>query len=409
MTYLETLDYLYGMLPMYQRVGKAAYKKDLTNTLLLLEALDNPHHKFESVHIAGTNGKGTSAHGIAAIMQTAGYKTGLYTSPHLKRFAERIKINGTEVEDLYVVDFVKRNKHLISAVQPSFFEVTVAMAFDYFASRKIDIAVIETGLGGRLDSTNVISPKLTLITNIGMDHTDILGDTLEKIAFEKAGIIKEHVPIVIGEPQKEVMHVFENAAKEKKSKLISPPQGFDSSVFVNQTPPSDYLLKNIPGIVTAVEALIDEGWKVTKSQITDGLLRMNVLTGFKGRFQMIGSEPLTIADISHNREGLFILFRQITKMCEGKLHVVFGTVKDKSLTGIFDVLPPGATYYWTEANVPRALPAKTLQTEAKNYNLIGETFQNVTLAMAQAKMTSAINDIILITGSTFVVAEIESL
>ncbi|WP_370087011.1 folylpolyglutamate synthase/dihydrofolate synthase family protein [Ekhidna sp.] len=405
MTYKETLDYLFSRLPMYQRVGKVAYKKDLTNTLKLLEKLDNPHRKFKSVHIAGTNGKGTSAHGIAAILQTAGYKTGLYTSPHLKSFTERIRINGKEVSESFVTDFVDRIHEAIDEIEPSFFEITVAMAFDYFAQQEVDIAVVETGLGGRLDSTNVINPEVSLITNIGFDHMDMLGDTLEKIAAEKAGIIKPGVPVVIGERQPETALVFEEIARKQGSPLSYArreawkPKGLVPS----------YLVRNYPGIKAVVDVLIDQGWKISPNDIETGLDLLNELTGLKGRLQVLQNQPLIIADVSHNADGLRVLFEQVNEICKRTLHLVFGSVKDKDLSPIFKLFPVGAKCYWTQSSVPRSLSVEELAIQAIVNGIQGECFTNVNEAITHVKEKVLPDDLILITGSTFVVAEINDL
>ncbi len=405
MTYTETLEYLFTRLPMYQRVGKAAFKKDLTNTLQLLDHLDNPHMKFKSVHIAGTNGKGSSAHGIAAVLQTAGYKTGLYTSPHLKNFTERIKINGQEVPQDFVIDFVDRIKNKIEEIKPSFFEITVAMAFDYFSNEQVDIAIIETGLGGRLDSTNVITPEVSLITNIGYDHMDMLGDTLEKIAGEKAGIIKQGVPVVLGQMQEETFPVFEEVAKRLKAPLILSQKTNGNS---NHSIPN-YLIKNHPGIKSVIEVLKQQGWQVSDEDISKGIAQMNDLTGFKGRLQTISDDPLIIADVSHNEDGLQLLFEQLKEMCEGTIHVIFGTVKDKPLKPIFNIFPDESKLYWTESKVPRALPVEELAIAGVMHGLEGECFKDVNEAILQAKEKVLPEDLIIVTGSTFVVAEVNDL
>ena len=405
MTYGQTLEYLYTQLPMYQRVGKQAYKKDLTNTIRLMEFLDNPHRKFRSVHIAGTNGKGTSAHGIAAALQVAGYKVGLYTSPHLKNFTERIRISGKEVSGAFVVDFVDRIKPAIEEIHPSFFEITVAMAFDYFVHEQVDIAVVETGLGGRLDSTNVITPELSLITNIGYDHMDMLGDTLEKIAAEKAGIIKEAVPVVIGEILPETQAVFEQKAHEANTTITYAKPidwNFDELVPI-------YLRMNIPGIVSACEVLSTRGFHISNQHIKQGVNEMNSLTGLKGRFQVLSKDPLMIADVSHNVDGLRILLKQVMEICQGRIHLIFGTVKDKALNPIFSLFPKECKKYWTQSSVPRALPVEELAIQGVMNGIEGECFKNVNEAILSAKEQAQPNDLILITGSTFVVAEVDDL
>lgn len=405
MTYQETLEYLFTRLPMYQHVGKVAYKKDLSNTIRLLEFLDNPQKNFKSVHIAGTNGKGTSAHGIAAILQTAGYKTGLYTSPHLKSFTERIRINGEEVSHDFVVDFVDRIKPAIEEINPSFFEITVAMAFEYFAKQQVDIAVIETGLGGRLDSTNVIVPEVSLITNIGLDHTDMLGDTLEKIAFEKAGIIKHRVPVVIGETHPDTKPVFVEKARQEKATIIFAPQ----KDWKPKSLVPSYLIKNYSGIHATIHELIKKGWKISENDISEGLDHINELTGLKGRLQIISDKPLIIADVSHNAEGLRVLFDQMNSLCEGAIHLIFGTVKEKDLRPIFETFPANATIYWTQSSVPRALAVEELAIQGIMEGKQGECFKDVNEAIRHAKGKVQPKDLILISGSTFVVAEVDGL
>ncbi|WP_425391540.1 bifunctional folylpolyglutamate synthase/dihydrofolate synthase [Ekhidna sp.] len=405
MTYDQTLEYLFTRLPMYQRVGKKAYKADLVNTIKLMEYLDNPQDKFKSVHIAGTNGKGTSAHGIAAVLQTAGYKVGLYTSPHLKNFTERIKINGNEVSEAFIVDFVNRIKPAIENIEPSFFEITVAMAFDYFVQQNVDIAVIETGLGGRLDSTNVITPEVCLITNIGYDHMDLLGDTLEKIAAEKAGIIKRHVPVVIGETLPETAPIFEQIAENNESILIK--AGISNWKPKNLVP--SYFLKNMGGIESVIQELIRQGWKIKPEHIIQGVENSNELTGLKGRLQVLDEEPLLIADVSHNVDGLKLLFSQVESICQGRLHLVFGTVKEKELSSIFSAFPKDAVVYWTQSHVPRALEVEELAIQGIIHQVEGECFKDVNEAIQSAKEKAQPQDLILVTGSTFVVAEVDNL
>jgi len=424
MTYSETLDYLYANLPMFQRVGAVAYKEDLINTVQLCEALGNPHLKFKSIHIAGTNGKGSSSHMLAAILQTAGYKTGLYTSPHLKEFTERIRINGKEITQEFVINFVERITPALERIQPSFFEITVAMAYEYFANEKVDIAVIETGLGGRLDSTNVITPLISLITNISWDHKDILGDTLQKIAFEKAGIIKQGVPVVISERQAEVRKVFESKAQECKSKLL-----FASELYqVNRIADGTYEVmkdhqtftyeldllglyqaKNIKGVLTVVDELRTQGFSISNDQVTRGLKNTTTLTGFKGRWQKLGENPLTICDTGHNEAGIKDILGQIKEIKFGKLHWVLGMVKDKDVSTILHLLPKDARYYFCQATIPRAMPASELRVKAEQAGLEGVTINDVNAAINEARRNSSPSDLILIGGSTFVVAEIESL
>ncbi|MFK7952564.1 MAG: folylpolyglutamate synthase/dihydrofolate synthase family protein [Ekhidna sp.] len=409
MTYERTLEYLFSMLPMYQKEGKSAYKKDLGNTIALLNSLNNPQKDFKSVHIAGTNGKGTSAHAIAAILQSAGYKTGLYTSPHLQNFTERIKLNGQEVDRNFVIQFVDKIKPAIENIRPSFFEVTVAMAFYYFSKSKVDIAIIETGLGGRLDSTNVINPEVSLITNIGLDHTDMLGDTIAKIAFEKAGIIKPNTPVVIGENHPESLPVFEEKATEMNAPLTLAPK---SNFKIENKYTPDYLNRNLDGILGVIEELNIGSWSISDHHVFEGLSHLNNLTGLKGRFQVLNESPLVIADVSHNAEGLKMLFNQINSICKdrkGHLHLIFGTVKDKDLNPIFKLFPVRSTIYWTQSLVPRSLNVSELSEAGRSSELIGDQYHNVNNAINRAKEQASVNDIILITGSTFVVSEIQDL
>ena len=410
MTYKETLEYLYTMLPMYQSAGKIAYKADLSNTIRLLDALDNPHRKFKSIHIAGTNGKGTSAHGTAAILQTAGYKTGLCTSPHLKNYTERIRINGTQVAERYIVDFIKEIKLVIDKTRPSFFEVTVVMAFHYFAQEKVDVAVVETGLGGRLDSTNVLAPEVCLITNIGLEHTDILGGSLREIASEKAGIIKKATPVVIGEYHKDTYPVFKQVANEQHATLTL------ANADINVDLPLDYphyFKRNISGILAVVDELVKKNWSIPKHAISNGLRNMKSMTGLKGRFQILNKTPLMIADVSHNKEGMEVLLSQLDGMLTTgqKLHVIFGTVRDKDLSAVFKLFSKRSNsfFYWTQPSIPRGLPASVVENHAHKYGLKGESFTNVNLAMDSTQSKATSQDLILITGSTFVVAEIDRL
>lgn len=424
MTYQQTLDYLYQNLPMFQRVGAVAYKKDLTNTLLLCEALGNPHLKFKSIHIAGTNGKGSSSHMLASILQSAGYKTGLYTSPHLKEFTERIRVNGQEVSKTFVVDFVERIKPAIETVKPSFFEITVAMAFDYFANQLVDIAVIEVGLGGRLDSTNVITPLVSLITNISWDHVDILGDTLPKIAFEKAGIIKPHVPVVVSEFQQEVQEVFEVKSQECESALIVASKNYrvnrlSSGLFeVTQGPYKQvyrldltgiYQTKNLAGVLATVDILRNSGFKISDIQVHEGLSKVTSQTGLKGRWQTLATKPLIICDTGHNEGGVKEILNQLNEVSFHQLHIVWGMVKDKDITKILGLLPKEASYYFCEAKIPRAMPAEELKQKAALANLKGIIVKDVNEAIAEARRNCTQDDLIFVGGSTFVVAEIDNL
>lgn len=424
MTYGETLNYLYQNLPMFQRVGAAAYNKDLTNTILLCEALGNPQHKFKTIHIAGTNGKGSSSHMIASVLQTSGYKTGLYTSPHLKEFTERIRINGREIEQEFVVGFVERIKPTIEKVKPSFFEITVVMAFDYFAHQQVDVAVIEVGLGGRLDSTNVITPVLSLITNISWDHMDLLGDTLEKIAFQKAGIIKPKIPVVISERQAEVERVFISKAEEDDSPIIFATDHFnvirkaDGIYEVNHGKQhysltldlkGAYQTKNIAGVLASIKELRALGFDISDQQITNGLKEVMLRTGLRGRWQTMGEYPLIICDTGHNEVGIREIVQQIAETSYHHLHMVIGMVKDKDVSKVLNVLPKDATYYFCQASIPRAMPAAELSLKAKSFGLCGEVYNNVNDAIRAAKENSSPDDFIFVGGSTFVVAEVHNL
>lgn len=427
MNYQQTLEYLYGMLPMFQRIGQAAFKKDLSNTLRLCDALGNPHTKFRSIHIAGTNGKGSSSHAIAAVLQAAGYKTGLYTSPHLKSFTERIRINGVEIPEDAVVSWVAANRQLIEEVRPSFFELTVALAFDYFATETVDIAVVEVGMGGRLDSTNVITPELSLITNIGLDHTAFLGNTLAEIAGEKAGIIKNSVPVIISEKQPETTPVFEQkAANEQASVLFATDfirlrenasgslQVFlHDNIWVESLRPdiqAAYFRKNLPGILCSLYQLQQKGYvAITPASIQQGLENIISLTGLKGRWQVLAREPLTVCDVSHNPDGIRQLMEQLRTQSFDRLFLIIGTVNDKDVNTVLTLLPDRAYYYFCQANIPRALGAADLQQLAAGHGLRGVIMPDVNQAIADARRQAGPNDLILITGSTFVVAEINDL
>ncbi|MDJ1469450.1 bifunctional folylpolyglutamate synthase/dihydrofolate synthase [Xanthocytophaga flava] len=429
MTYQQTIEYLYSRLPVFHRIGKAAYKADLNNTLALCKHLGNPERKFKSIHIAGTNGKGSSSHMLAAILQSAGYKTGLYTSPHLKSFTERIRVNGEEMPEQKVVEFVEANKAFIEDVQPSFFELTVGMAFDYFAQEKVDIAVIEVGLGGRLDSTNVIQPEVSLITNISWDHTDILGDTLEKIAGEKAGIIKENTPVVISEYQQDIEHVFVNKAKQEHAPLYFASQHIDlqDKTFVADkrfvsleenglytltlqlSLVGDYQLKNVAGVIQTVRILQQKGWKIEDSHIQQGIANTVQLTGLKGRWQVLAEKPLTICDTGHNEGGIRFIVEQLKRLSYEKLHIVMGVVNDKDPEKVLKLLPQDAFYYFCQAHLPRAMDAELLAQKGEMHELKGIVIPDVNDALAEARRRASTNDVIFIGGSTFVVAELKEL
>lgn len=424
MNYQQTIDYLYNTLPMFSRMGSAAYKKDLTNTLLLCERLDNPHKKFKSIHVAGTNGKGSVSHMLAAVFQTAGYKTGLYTSPHLYDFRERIKVNGTMCEEDFVVDFVERIKPAIAEIQPSFFEITVAMAFDYFAKQKVDIAIVEVGLGGRLDSTNVITPELSIISNIGWDHMNLLGNTLEEIAFEKAGIIKENIPVVIGEKKKETETVFKTIASQKHAPIYFAEENFsvtnyklsntsieisvnDRGTFTSTYEldlPGIYQTKNILSVLQAIDLLKE--WKITQEQIQSALKNIKQLTGLHGRWEVIHEQPTVVLEVAHNKDGIEQMLQHLKKINYNELHIIIGMVKDKDVDPVLQLLPKNTNYYFTQAQIPRALDASILQTKAATFSLEGNHFGDVNTALQQALNNASKEDLILVCGSIFLVAEV---
>lgn len=423
--YQQTLKYLYENLPMFQRVGASAYRPDLTNTFALCEALGNPQLKFKSIHIAGTNGKGSTSHMLASVLQSAGYKTGLFTSPHLKEFTERIRVNGTEATPEFVVDFVNRIKPEIERIKPSFFEITVAMAFDYFAAQKIDVAVIEVGLGGRLDSTNAITPILSVITNISFDHKDILGDTLEKIASEKAGIIKDNVPVVISQRQSEVEHVFIEKARQHKATVYFASDEIDvrlnnnlfeirknNSLYLSKIDlplKGNYQTRNLPGVIKSIELLRTMGFVISDGIIKSGLEKTVVQTGLKGRWQKLNDRPIIICDTGHNAGGVQELVLQINQQKFRKLFMVWGMVKDKEPDEVLRLLPRQATYYFCQASIPRAMDAGLLKASAERFGLTGEVITDVNEAIAKARASAGDDDFIFIGGSTFVVAEIENL
>ena len=427
MNFTETIDFLYKQLPAYHRIGKAAYKNDLENTLKLDEYSGHPHKNFKSIHIAGTNGKGSVSHMAASILQEAGYKTGLYTSPHLMDFRERIKINGNMMPEAEVVRFVASNKKIIDELKPSFFELTVAMAFDYFAREKVDVAVVEVGLGGRLDSTNIVMPLVSVITNIGHDHMDILGDTLAKVAAEKAGIIKEGVPVVIGESQDETTGVFLATAAQRHSTISFADNEFSCQLeefnpltgerrfSINDIGTQhayegitvlggDYQRRNLVtvyGTFRALEGILD----FTEQNICDGISNVVRNTGLAGRWQIIGKSPLTICDTGHNKEGLEYVISQLKRLPAKKLHIVIGFVNDKDLSGVLPLFPKEAVYYFTKASVPRALNEEVLMHTASEFGLKGRSYTGVRTAMKAAMENAAKDDVIFIGGSTFVVAD----
>ncbi|WP_159950304.1 bifunctional folylpolyglutamate synthase/dihydrofolate synthase [Polaribacter septentrionalilitoris] len=401
MTYKETLDWMFAQLPMYQRQGKVAFKKDLTNTIALSKELGFPEKKFKSIHVGGTNGKGSTSHMLASILQEAGYKVGLYTSPHLKNFTERIRINGDEIPKSKVTSFIIKHKDFLEQQKLSFFEMTVGLAFDYFASEKVDIAVIEVGLGGRLDSTNIITPELSVITNIGLDHTEMLGNTLPEIAYEKAGIIKENITVVIGERQPEVQKVFSKKSQETFSELF-----YASDTIENYETDllGDYQQKNSKTAVVVIKHL--HRFKVSDKHIQQGLLNVVKNTNLKGRWQILQENPKVICDTAHNKEGLSIVLNQLKKENYTTLHIVLGVVSDKDLDKILPLFPKNANYYFCKPNIPRGLSEETLQEKAGLFNLIGKKYSSVKRAYTNALSNVNQGDVIYVGGSTFMVAEI---
>lgn len=404
MTYSQTLEWMFAQLPMYQHQGKTAFKKDLTNTLLLAKHLNHPERNFKSIHIAGTNGKGSVSHILASVLQQAGYKVGLYTSPHLKDFRERIKINGQMTTEDFVINFVEKHNVFLKNNNLSFFEMTVGMAFAYFAQEKVDIAIIETGLGGRLDSTNIIFPELSIITNISLDHTSMLGESLPEIAFEKAGIIKSNTPVVVGAKNELTSEVFLKKAKEENATLIF------AEEKAYPTYPSDlkgfYQEENKQTVLCAVDQLKKDGWRIDSEDIADGFKRVVKNTGLQGRWQQLALHPKIMCDTGHNIAGLRFVFQQLSQEKYKTLHFILGVVNDKDLESILPMFPKNAKYYFCQANVPRALNAEILAKKANNFGLRGKLFDSVQEAFKAAKDASDKEDFIFIGGSTFTVAEI---
>ena len=430
MNYQQTIDYLFSRLPMFSRIGAAAYKTDLTNTAKLCAFLGNPQTKFKSIHVAGTNGKGSVSHMLAAVLQVAGYKTGLYTSPHLKDFRERIKVNGEMVNENFVTTFTQKIKSLIEEIEPSFFEITVAMAFDHFVKEQVDVAVIEVGLGGRLDSTNIITPELSIITNIGWDHMNMLGDSLEKIAFEKAGIIKPGVPIVVGEMQSRTQPVFEQRAKEKGSPLFIAAQKrqvtdwnwekHELAVEVSNEHKTDhrvyhldlpgiYQTKNLLTVLEACSQLQQQGWKIDNEITQQGLRQVKKLTGLHGRWEIIHQSPMVVLDVAHNEDGIQELIQQAELMEHRQLHIIIGMVKDKEVEKILSLLPKNARYYFTKAQIPRAMSEDELTVKATIAELRGSTYSEVNNALQDALVHAHRDDLIIVCGSVFLVGEINML
>lgn len=433
MTYREAEAFLFEQLPMFQRVGGAAYKKDLHNTYALLEALDNPHKKGKFVHVAGTNGKGSSSSFLASILMAAGYKTGLYTSPHLKSFTERMRINGAAISQEEVVRYVEKFKPLVEKLRPSFFELTTAMAFDYFAKQEVDIAVIEVGMGGRLDCTNVIQPEVSIITQIGLDHQQFLGNTVEEITKEKAGIIKENTPIVTSVHETELKYIIKQLAEDNNAPFFDSSKQYAVSIIEQSSPhwkfeavklensekiefesglSATYQVQNLSTVLTTIDILNQKGYAISTAHIQEGIKNVVANSGIKGRWQQIPndkSQAKIIADTGHN----ITAFEYLVKMLENekfeKLHFVFATVNDKKIEGVLELLPKYAQYYFTQANIPRAFPANELREAAKDYDLIGEVFPTVAAAIESAQKNASDKDLIFIGGSTFAVAEIPDL
>jgi dihydrofolate synthase/folylpolyglutamate synthase len=429
MTYIECIDYLYNSLPVYQRTGGAAYKANLDNTIALMKYLDNPEKKFHSIHVAGTNGKGSVSHILASIYQEAGYKTGLYTSPHLKDFRERIRINGKKISQKFVIDFTEKHKLYFEELQPSFFEMSVAMAFLYFAQEQVDIAIIEVGMGGRLDSTNVISPQLSIITNISYDHTQFLGNTLVDIAREKGGIIKQNIPVIIGETQPETLTVFQQMAAEKQSPIMFADQLFEveqiktdlksdgfwmyfkvmshdgslNKTFVTPLAGA-YQLNNLKTIFAACQMTGKK--KLPEKHIKNGVKNCIANTGLMGRWQVLQQSPLCIADTGHNQAGIKYVSEQIAQIPCNNLHIVLSMVNDKDLKQILLLLPQHAKYYFCKANIPRGLDPYLLRDKAQEFNLRGKAYSSVKRAYSAAKRTAGKNDLIFVGGSNFTVAEV---
>ncbi len=431
MNYQQTIDYLYEQLPMFSRIGAAAYKKDLYNTIALCKALGDPQTKFRSIHIAGTNGKGSTSHMLAAILQQAGYKTGLYTSPHLKDFRERIKVNGEMISQDFVVDFVERTRPVSDEIEPSFFELTVAMAFDYFEKEKVDIAVIETGLGGRLDSTNIIIPVLSIITNIGYDHMNILGNSLQEIAAEKAGIIKAGVPVVIGEYLPETKDIFISKANAMNAPIhftqeeytVSNTRYTIESLSCDVTNTKHkitesfkldlnglYQVKNLCTVLCAEGILIENGFAIAPEDEKTALHKVKKITGLHGRWDVISSNPTIVLDVAHNEDGIKQLLNQLSAAGDHRrtTHFVLGMVKDKDISKVLSLLPKEGNYYFSQAHIPRAMPHDELKQKAATFGLHGESFDDVNSAIKQAIKNAGKEDMIVVCGSVFLVAEVET-
>ena len=412
---------------MFSRSGASAYKKDITNTVLLCNSIGDPQNKIKTIHVAGTNGKGSTSHILAAIFQQCGYKTGLYTSPHLKDFRERIKVDGKMIAKDFIVSFVEKTKEISESIKPSFFELTVAMMLDYFVKQRVDIAILETGLGGRLDSTNIVMPELSIITNIGYDHMNILGNTLEEIAWEKAGIIKENIPVVIGETLPETKQIFLSAAVESRAEIVFAEDLFtftDLRLYVdkldvemkntNTQHIKNYTLdlngiyqqKNLRTVVTAIEVLKKAGYLFDENKMHSALQQVKLLNGLYGRWDIIDWEPMIVLDVAHNEDGIKQLLFQLKLFSYKNLHIVFGVVKDKDISKMLSFFPETATYYFTKAQISRALPEGELLEKAKQHNLNGTHFPNVNIALSAAKKNAEKDDMILVCGSVYLVGEV---
>ncbi len=436
MRYQETIDYLYTRLPMFSRIGAAAIKPNLDNTIAICKFLGHPEKKIKTIHIAGTNGKGSTSHMLASIFQEAGYKTGLYTSPHLYDFRERIKVNGQMCPQDFVIDFTNKVKPCIEKIEPSFFEITVGMAFDYFVQEKVDIAIIETGLGGRLDSTNVIEPELSIITNIGFDHMALLGNTLEAIASEKAGIIKKDTPVVIGTLDTATKKVFEDKANKENAPIYfaedfiefkSFQNNWQNALFEFNQPmihlldaplfpknftiecdlPAKYQAKNLKAVLVAAQLLSTMGWKLTSGKVMKALSQIKKNNGLMGRWECIQESPRVILDVAHNEHGVHALLEQLASLHYQQLHIVTGMVKDKDIQAVLQLLPKNALYYFTQSHIPRALPVHELAVQASVLGLNGHSFEDVNIALKGAIKNANLNDLILVIGSIFLVAEVD--
>ncbi len=427
MNYKKTLDYIMDQLPMYQRIGNAAYRSGLDNTLKLDAHFGSPHRQFKTIHVAGTNGKGSVSHMLASVLQEAGYKTGLYTSPHLVDFRERIRINGNRITKKFVAEFITKNQSFFSTFSPSFFEISVFLAFEYFAQNQVDIAVIEVGLGGRLDATNIILPQLSVITNIGRDHMEILGDTMQKIAAEKAGIIKTNTPCIVGENQPEILPVFREIAGQQKSRMILADEQYNINYSLTSADGfqvfnvkkkgevryanlkcgllGHYQRKNTATVLAALDELIEGGLHIQEKDIYSGIRKVVQNTGLLGRWQVIGANPAVICDTAHNPDGMRVLMQQVAETAKKNLHLIIGFVNDKDIPETLKYMPEDAHYYFTRLSVPRTLDENELMKKAGSLGYTGKPYSHVKAAYDEALQHAGSNDLILITGSNFLVAD----